>query len=178
VTWARALGRRLVGDGEDGFTVVEASVSFGVVLLALAGLLATLGLRNRAGAESRTRASAVDLAQAEVERAEAGPLGRVGLGAADPTLVSDPDVSGGVVTATGEPVVTVADPLWAAHAWTAHVDGEDVVLRVLVSDPPDALCTSCVRVSVRASWTSRVGGSGQLELTALVGPTAASVVVP
>jgi hypothetical protein len=178
VEWARALGRRLAGDDEDGFTVVEASVSFGVVLLALAGLLATMGLGTRAGTESRTRAAAIDLAQAEVERAESGPLGRVGLGVADATLAADPDVSAGVVTLTGEPVVTVADPLWATHTWTAHAEGDDVVLRVLVTDLPPALCTSCVRVVVRASWTSHLGGSGRVELTALVGPTATSVVVP
>jgi hypothetical protein len=137
-----------------------------------------MGLGTRAGAESRTRGHAVDLAQAELERAEAGPLARVGLGAGDPTLAADPDVAGGVVTATGEPVVAVADPLWGAHAWTAHVDGEAVALRVLVTEPPDALCASCVRVTVRASWSSRIGGAGELELTGLVGPTASSAVVP
>jgi hypothetical protein len=177
VTWARALGRRLVDD-EDGFTVVETSVSFAIVLVALVGLLSTMGLSTRAGGESRTRARALDLAQGEVERAEAALLADVGLGAGDATLASDPDVSNGTVTATGEPIVTVADPLWAEHTWTAHVDGDDVVLRVLVSDPPDALCSTCRRVVVRATWTSRIGGAGQLDLTALVGPTQSSVVVP
>jgi hypothetical protein len=163
---------------EDGFTVVEASVSFAVVLIALAGLLSTMGLSTRVGAESRTRARAIDLAQAELERAEAAPLADVGLGAADPTLVGDPDVAGGTVVATGEPIVTVPGPVWAEHTWTAHVDGDDVVLRVLVSDPPDALCTTCRRVVVRASWTSRIGGAGELELAALVGPTQSSAVAP
>jgi hypothetical protein len=167
----------LVGD-EDGFTVVEASVSFGVVLIALVGLLSTMGLSTRTGAESRTRARALDLAQAELERAEAAPLATVGLDAGDATMATDPDVSAGTVTATGEPVVTVASPLWAVHTWTARVDGDDIVLRVLVSDPPDSLCSTCRRVVVRATWTSRIGGAGQLDLTGLVGPTQSSTVVP
>jgi hypothetical protein len=157
---------------------VESVVAFAVLALAMAGLLSTMGLSTRARSEARARHAALDLAQGVVERAEAGPLARVGLAAADGTVAADPAVSGSAVGATGEPLVFAASPFWSPHTWSVAAGATTVTLSVLVSTPPGPVCTTCVRVTVTATWPSAAGTSGRLALTALVGPTSVSTVLP
>ncbi|MGH2687788.1 MAG: type IV pilus modification PilV family protein [Actinomycetota bacterium] len=167
----RRLHGRFLGACDDGgFGLVEVMVSLGVVLVSLTSLayVATSGFRSIAVA--RERQAAVALLDRTMEQIRALPYDTVKLGLRTADLAGDPAVSGsGTVgspyrlAATNERIPHgvngTVTPL-VPNAVTTTVGGKAYTTVAYVSHFNDDTASGAFRITVVATWTTRLGNLG------------------
>lgn len=124
-----------------------------LVFVVLTGTLATFSASVRNLVSGRQRTGAVALARAVIEDARSSLYDQVGhdLGA-DPTLASDPLITGSPRTFEGEQLVGVADPIFDLHRETVTKDTATYTRDVYVTWADQGAPDPFKRLTVVVTW--------------------------